>query len=367
MHDTPGVRPRSRPAFAHPALAPPAARERWTARVRQAMLRASRAPTIMPDSPASPLATPLAPGVFLLDLRFQGFAGAVAAFLIAEGDTLTLVETGPGSTLPTLRAAVAEAGFALEALTHVVVTHIHLDHAGAAGAVLHEAPRARLYVHPVGAPHLIDPSKLIASATRIYGDDMERLWGAFRSVPADRVTTLADGDAIPLGRGRRLVALHTPGHATHHVALPDTATNDVFTGDVAGVRLAHAPHVRPPTPPPDIDLDAWRTSIERLRALAPARLLPTHFGAFDDVAWHLDDLLTRLFHWAGWIEGRLDRPELDLPALVASLEARGVRELTDALPGADPDTLQTLVRGYELANPSYMQVEGIRRYVKRRG
>lgn len=308
------------------------------------------------------LVTSLAPGVFQLDLRFQGFPGAVAAYLIADGDTLALIETGPGSTLPTLRAAVAEAGHELAALTHVVVTHIHLDHAGAAGAVLREAPRARFHVHPLGATHMVDPSKLIASATRIYGDDMDRLWGAFEPVPADRLTTLADGDAIALGRGRRLVAWHTPGHAIHHVALHDPSLDDVYTGDVGGVRLAGAPHVRPPTPPPDIDLDAWRASIARLRALAPRRLLLTHFGAADDVAWHLDDLTARLFQWAGWIEGRLEAPDADVPALVSDLEARAAREIARAAHDADPETLALLARGYELATPSFMTIQGIRRY-----
>jgi glyoxylase-like metal-dependent hydrolase (beta-lactamase superfamily II) len=314
---------------------------------------------------APPLVTPLAPGVFQLDLRFQGVAGAIAAYLVADGDALALVETGPGSTLPTLRAAVAEAGFELAALTHVVVTHIHLDHAGAAGALLREAPRARLHVHPLGAAHLVDPSKLLASATRIYGDAMDALWGAFEPVPADRVTTLADGDAIPLGRARRLVAWHTPGHAVHHVALHDPAHDDVYTGDVGGVRLAGAPHVRPPTPPPDIDLDAWRTSIARLRALAPRRLLLTHFGAVDDVAWHLDDLTARLFQWAGWIEGRLATPGTDPATLVPAIEARGATEIARALPDVDADTLATLVRGYELATPSYMTVSGVARWVRK--
>ena len=333
---------------------------------RATPLELSRTARDTPAAMSDDLATPLAPGVFQLDLRFQGFAGAVAAFLIADGDTLALIETGPGSTLPTLRAAIADAGFAVEALTHVVVTHIHLDHAGAAGTLLREAPHARFFVHPVGAPHLIDPSKLLASATRIYGADMERLWGAFEAVPADRLTTLADGDAITLGRGRRLVAHHTPGHAIHHVALHDSATGDVYTGDVAGVRLAHAPHVRPPTPPPDIDLDAWRTSIARLRALAPARLLLTHFGAVDDVAWHLDDLLSRLFHWTGWIEGRLEQPDADPAAIVADLEARGAREIARALGATDdPAMLDTLVRGYELATPSHMTVGGIARWMKK--
>jgi len=314
----------------------------------------------------------------LLDLRFQGFAGAVAAFLLADGDDLVLIETGPGSTLPRLRDAIAAAGHDLARLTHVVVTHIHLDHAGAAGAVLRGAPRARLYVHPAGAPHMIDPSKLMASASRIYGDDMERLWGAFEPVPADRVTTLGDGDAIAFGRGRRLVALHTPGHASHHVALHDPDSGDVYTGDVAGVRLANAPYVRPPTPPPDIDLDAWRASIARLRALDARRLFLTHFGAVTDVAWHLDELMARLFDWAGWLEARLELQGDDVPAVVRALTTRGAREVERAVrmagaSGLDPELVggsdaaaatERLVAGYELATPSHMTVTGIARWMR---
>jgi glyoxylase-like metal-dependent hydrolase (beta-lactamase superfamily II) len=317
-------------------------------------------------SDSAPLATPLAPGVHLLDLRFQGVSGAVAAFLIAHRDALALVETGPGSTLPALRAAVNAAGHELAALTHVAVTHIHLDHAGAAGAVLREAPRARLYVHPAGAPHLVDPSKLLASAARIYGDRMDALWGAFEPVPADRLRTLADGDAIPLGGGRALAAWHTPGHAQHHVALHDAELGDVYAGDVGGVRLAGAPHVRPPTPPPDVDLDAWDASVRRLRALAPARLLLTHFGAHADVAWHLDALLAGLHHWVGWIEGRLAHPNADPAALTADAERRGARALARALGDAEPDTVARLTEAYELAAPSYMTVSGVARYLKKR-
>lgn len=314
----------------------------------------------------------------LLDLHFQGYAGAVAAYLLADGDDLVLVETGPGSTLGALRAAVAAAGHALERVTHVVVTHIHLDHVGAAGTVLREAPHARLYVHPVGAPHLVDPSKLLASATRIYGDDMDRLWGAFEPVPAERVVPLADGDTIRFGRGRELIALHTPGHASHHVALHDPAHGDVYTGDVGGVRLAGAPYVRPPTPPPDIDLDAWRASIARLRALGARRLLLTHFGAVTDVEWHLDELLARLFDWTGWIEARLDLQGDDVPAIVSALEARGAREVWRVLHGGaisaldpalrgtdDEETIaRRLVTGYELATPSHMTVGGIARWLR---
>ena len=320
---------------------------------------------------AAPLATPLAAGVYQLDLRFQGHAGAVAAFLIAAGDDLVLVETGPGSTLPTLRAAVAEAGYDVTRLTHVVVTHIHLDHAGAAGTLLGEAPRARLFVHPAGAPHLVDPTKLLASATRIYGDAMERLWGAFEPVPAERVSTLADGEAIRFGQGRTLVALHTPGHAVHHVALHDPALGDVYVGDVAGVRLARAPYVSPPTPPPDIDLDAWRASIARLRALGAHRLLLTHFGPVTDVTWHWDELIARLHEWTGWMEARLTAtPEPDLAAITRDLTERAAREITRAWQRAsDPESpvaLDELLTGYELANPSGMALGGVRRWLGRR-
>jgi glyoxylase-like metal-dependent hydrolase (beta-lactamase superfamily II) len=300
----------------------------------------------------------LGDGVRLLDLGFMGHAGTVGAYLLADGDDVALVETGPGSTLGALRAGVAAAGFAMEQLTRVVVTHIHLDHAGASGAVLREAPRATFHVHPAGAPHMVDPSKLLASAARIYGDAMDRLWGAFLPVPAERVRRLADGEAVPVGR-RRLVALHTPGHATHHVALHDPDTGDVYTGDVGGVRLGGLRYVRPPTPPPDIDLDAWRASAARLRALRARRLLLTHFGAYDDAEWHLDELLARLFHWAGWLEARLESGEAP-DAIVPALERRGAAEVARAGGGAEATA------AYELATPSHMTVTGIARWMRTR-
>lgn len=328
------------------------------------------------DSHALPIAPHDASGgasagnvdTWCLDLHFQGRPRAVAAYLLAYGDDLLLVETGPGSALAALEAGVRAAGFALEELTGVAVTHIHLDHAGAAGAVLRRAPRARLYVHPRGAPHMIDPSKLVASAARIYGADMDRLWGAFEPVPAERVTVLGDGDPVPCGR-RVLTALFTPGHAVHHVALHEAERGDVYAGDVAGVRVS--PRVRmvvPPTPPPDVDVPAWRASLARIRALAPRRLLLTHFGAFGDVGWHLDDCLARLYAWTGYVEGRLDAaggvgaatPEL-LASVGASLVGMTRREYEAA--GADAE----LAASAEAAMPMGTALPGIVRWLQVRG
>ncbi len=320
-----------------------------------------------PSAPAhvQPLATSSGSvDTWCIDLNFQGHPNAVAAYLLADGDDLLLVETGPGSTLDALEAGVRAAGFALDQLTGVVVTHIHLDHAGGAGAVLARAPRARFYVHPRGAAHMIDPSKLVASATRIYGADMDRLWGSFEAVPAERLTQLADGDAVRCG-GRTLTALHTPGHAVHHVVLHEAERGDVYAGDVAGVRVGPMRVVVPPTPPPDIDPPAWRESIARIRALAPRRLLLTHFGAFDDAAWHLDDCLTRLYAWTGYVEGRLDAAGgvgAATPAVLAevgaALAARARREFDAAGAGADT------VGSSEAAMPMNTALPGIVRWLQ---
>jgi glyoxylase-like metal-dependent hydrolase (beta-lactamase superfamily II) len=203
---------------------------------------------------------------------------------------------------------------------------------------------------------MVDPSRLIASATRIYGDRMDRLWGAFEPCPPDRVEMLADGVEIQAGR-RTLRALYTPGHASHHVAFHDPERGTLFTGDVGGVRLQGASYVRPPTPPPDIDVEAWHASVARIRALRPRALDLTHFGRFDDPGRHFDELLIRLDGWVKWTADQLAAgvdplkmiPELSLVA-GAELVAEGI---------TDP----ALVEAYELATPMPMTVNGIVRYL----
>lgn len=299
----------------------------------------------------------LAPDLWCLDLDFQGMPGVVAAFLVTGREGHTLIETGPGSTIPALERAVAAAGARFDEIVQIAVTHIHLDHAGAAGTLLRRLPGARLMVHPVGAPHMIDPSKLLASATRIYGERMDALWGAFEPCPPERVVPLTDGEALRCGQ-RTLRALHTPGHAIHHIAFHDPDAGTVFTGDVGGVRLRGSAHVRPPTPPPDIEIEAWHRSVDRLRALGPAALDLTHFGRITDPGRHLDELMHRLDAWVKWTAERLARGDT-APAMVAALRIASDTELADEGHAEDAEA-------YELASPAGMTIDGLVRYLTRR-
>ena len=299
-----------------------------------------------------------APGVWRVDLRWMGLPGQVAAYLLADGDGLAVVESGPGSTLETLLGAVRAIGRDPGDVTHVLVTHVHLDHAGGAGAFLAHAPRARVHVHPNGAPHLADPSRLMASAGRIYGDRMSEMWGEMVPVPRDRLVVLEDGDEVRVGR-RILRALDTPGHAYHHHAYHDPETAIVFTGDVGGIRLGGQRYVSPPTPPPDVDLERWRESVARLRALRPTLLLPTHFGGAADVEWHLDDLDRRLAALDVWARARV-AAGADAAALARAMRERGAAEIVAATGSED------VARAYEQAIPYEMIAAGLHRYLTRR-
>jgi glyoxylase-like metal-dependent hydrolase (beta-lactamase superfamily II) len=287
-----------------------------------------------------------------LDLHF-GAQGTIAAFLLRSREGPILVETGPESTFPALARALNEAGTSPEEVRHAFVTHIHLDHAGAAWRLA--ALGATVYVHPVGAPHLADPSKLLASARRIYGEQMGSLWGRLEPIAPERLRVLQDGEVVRIG-GLRFEALHTPGHATHHIAY--RLDGAVFTGDVAGVRMSGGPVV-PPCPPPDIDLEAWRASIARLRALPIETLHLTHFGAADDPVEHLDRLSASLDAFALWVRSRLGRGSSE-EAMVPLFEAYTEGFL--AAQGCD----ESGTRRYALANPAFMSVAGLARYWRRR-
>lgn len=219
-----------------------------------------------------------------------------------------LIDPGPASTIEAVLAALDRPPEA------ILLTHIHLDHAGATGTLVECFPRVRVYAHEAGAPHLIDPERLLRSAARLYGDEMERLWGEVLPVPAANVTALAGGETVA-----GLEVLYTPGHASHHVTYFDPASGDAFVGDVAGVRIPPAPAAWMPTPPPDIDVEAWLASIAAVLALEPARLCLTHFGPVAEPAAHLAAAAAELERLAAAARG-VDR-ELFLDELEARLAA----------------------------------------------
>jgi len=239
-------------------------------------------------------------GVFAVDTLMHGLEGITAVYYLPGPDRSALVEAGPGSSVQHTMKALEELG--VDHLDFIILTHIHLDHAGAIGHLCERFPSATVMVREEGAPHLVDPSRLWASAARLY-PDMEKIWGEMRPVPKDRIRAVsADEPVADLGGGRRIDAIYTPGHARHHMALLDRQSGDLFAGDAIGVRLQDAGVIRPATPPPEFDLEAAVESIERMRAFRASRVLPTHFGPAPDVNAALDEAILRLNQWVGAAE-----------------------------------------------------------------
>lgn len=287
--------------------------------------------------------------VKVLDLQFQGVEKVIASFLLQSREGPVLIETGPESTYARLEAALKQEGVHPKEVRHVFVTHIHLDHAGAAWRFAELG--ATVYVHPRGAPHLVDPSRLLASAERIYGAMLKPLWGELKGIPQERVRVLEDGEVVDFG-GLRVQALETLGHASHHHAY--LVDGLLFAGDIAGVRIAPGP-VLPPTPPPDIHLESWYASLDRILALRPEVLYLTHFGPYRDVEAHLLALRGVLEEWAGWVLHRL-KEGLSLEEMTERFEAYWRRGLEEA--GVEGGLAQL----YALADPPYMNLQGLVRY-----
>ena len=239
----------------------------------------------------------LAPGLDYVDVNFLGRPQIIATAVLRAPAGVALVDPGPATTLGNLRAALEQKGITFADVRQLLLTHIHLDHAGGTGTLLKENPSIDVFVHERGAVHLIDPSKLLASATRLYGADMARLWGEVLPVPADRVKTLAGGERIVAG-GRELQVAYTPGHASHHVSYFDPSSRVAFVGDTAGIRRGSGIFVMPPTPPPDVDLEAWRESEARVLAWDPDTLFLTHFGPFHGARVQFQELMDRIHDWS---------------------------------------------------------------------
>lgn len=235
-------------------------------------------------------------GVMQGDLLLEQRPESVAVYLVDTGAGLAVIDPGPSSCREALEAALTGMGATIRDLRHVLLTHIHLDHAGISGSLVRHEPRITVWVHHRGAGHLVDPSRLLASATRIYGKAMDTLWGEFLPVPKDNLRALEGGEHVTVG-SRRWLAGATPGHAVHHIAWLDEHEGIAFTGDVAGECTQHQTPALPAAPPPDIDLPSWRTSLDLLLSWRPEALLLTHFGQVSDPAAHINDMWNRLVRW----------------------------------------------------------------------
>jgi len=299
--------------------------------------------------------------VFQIDTRMAGYEGITAGYLI-RGERPCLVETGTAPSAPVVRDALAALGIGPGDLATVVVTHIHLDHAGGAGDIATMFPAARIVVHQRGARHLADPSRLMAGARLVYGRALERLFGVLAPVPAERIVALDDTGTVDLGGGRRLDSYYSPGHAKHHVGLVDSDTGDLYVGDAAGVYMPDTGDVRPATPPPDFDLAAALASIRKFAALRPARLMFSHYGPVDQVSETLDRSAEEINVWVEETR-RVHAAGLDLDHAVAMVRDRTLNRYAAASPDADP----ALAERFERASSVRGNVEGIMQWLDKGG
>jgi glyoxylase-like metal-dependent hydrolase (beta-lactamase superfamily II) len=273
-------------------------------------------------------------------LHHQGVERVIGSYLVETSDGAAVFDCGPASALPKLEAGLGERGVELADVRHLLLSHIHLDHAGAAGAIVREHPHVQVHVSAIGAPHLVDPSRLEASARRLYGSTFDELWGELVPVPEENIRIVGD----------RVVGLEcfaSPGHASHHVCFAHE-DGTLYVGDAAGVRIAPSRLVLPPTPPPDIDVVAWYATLDELERRAPKHLALVHFGVFDDVGRHLSELRERLGEWERIVEGGATQDEF-----VERVHA-GLGELDD-------DDLQAVER----AMPMWQSYAGLKRWVER--
>jgi glyoxylase-like metal-dependent hydrolase (beta-lactamase superfamily II) len=298
-----------------------------------------------------------APGIRAIDTNMFGRDRLTSAYLLDAAEP-ALVETGPTTSVDAVREGLEELEIGANDLAHVVVTHIHLDHAGGAGALVPHFPGATVWVHERGAPHLAQPDRLMASAARIYGEQrLLDLFGPVHPIPSGRLRAVGDGDRIPLG-DRSLDVLYTPGHAGHHVALLDDRSRGVFVGDALGVFLPDVGVLRPATPPPEFDMDLAVSSIERIRSIDPSVILFSHFGPAAEIAELCDLAVDRLRRWTDVVTEALRHTD-DVAAVV--LRLRSATKAIDVTPADETDSVR-----YEFLSSYEMNARGLIRYVTRR-
>jgi len=307
--------------------------------------------------PPPPIIEDLGDEVYSIDTQMAGHAGITSSYLI-RGSRPCLVETGTALSAPTVAAALAAVGIEADDLATIVVTHIHLDHAGGVGDIAATYPNAQVVVHERGARHLADPTRLVASAMRVFGPDMDRLFGPLLPTPPERLTTMGDKGFVDLGDGRRLDTFHNPGHASHHVALVDSETGDLYTGDAAGVFVPDTQEVRPATPPPDFDLHLALESLAKMRAAKPTRLLFSHFGAVNDVDRVFAESEAELHYWVEDVSEAY-HSGMGLDHAVAMVKEKDRARHPDFYDDAE------LAAKFEELSSTYAQVSGIWRWLEK--
>jgi glyoxylase-like metal-dependent hydrolase (beta-lactamase superfamily II) len=301
------------------------------------------------------------PGIMAIDTMMGGREQVTSAYLISTGQP-AVIETGPTTSLDALTKGLNELGMGPEDLAHVIVTHVHLDHAGGVGGLARRFPRATVWVHERGAPHLADPTKLVASVARVYGEErMRTLFGPVDPVEQTRIRPISEGDSVDLG-DRRIEVIYTPGHASHHVALVDSDTGAVFTGDALGIHLPDIGVLRPATPPPDIDVEASVESISRIRDRAPSVLLFSHYGPVREVEELCELAIRRLQRWAGIVHDAMAGTD-NLGRIAEILEVETAGEFGAAPPDVP---VQDARARYELLATTEVNASGLVRYWRKR-
>jgi glyoxylase-like metal-dependent hydrolase (beta-lactamase superfamily II) len=300
----------------------------------------------------------LAPGIDFIDLKFVGKPEIIATAILHGPRGISLIDPGPSTTLTRLRAELVRKGYSVMDVREILVTHIHLDHAGATGALLKENPAIDVFVHERGAPHMADPSKLLASAGRLYGEDMGPLWGEVLPVPAAALHPLRGGETVRAG-GRELEVAYTPGHASHHVSYFDRASRIAFVGDTAGIRRGGCAYVMPPTPPPDIDLELWKESETRILSWDADTLFLTHFGPFHGARLHFQELRENTEAWSRIVRRLLADTSRDEPSRQRAFVEEAMRELRRAVSADEAEQ-------YSRAGRLDYSWQGLSRYWRKR-
>ena len=297
------------------------------------------------------------PPFVTIDVNWMGRPKSIAAVLVQSDGVNALIDPGPTSTLETLRTELNRLGVGVQDLHAILLTHIHLDHAGAVGALVKENPRLEVFVHEFGAMHMADPSKLLASAGRLYGAEMDRLYGTVLPVPEGNLRALEGGETVTVGK-RDFEILYTPGHASHHLTFWDAQDGTAFIGDVGGISVEGDEFILPATPPPDIDIEIWNQSLDAIAALRPAKLFLTHFGCANDPNAHIARYRERLTSWSGMVK--------DLLA-AGKTEDVAAQEFVDAVAGETKHAVSPLEADHYIFNGGlHLSWLGLLRYTKKK-